>query len=135
VPTLRRMYEELASPKTITALRNPLSVVCSIVKAAGADMARRMPNQSAYRALCSTPPLIAVLNPILRLLRAAVLQGQVASVSCFGPVPSCYWLLVGRPTGPRLIPFSSLHPVTYGETFGAGLWPVSCFFLSFTGVT
>jgi hypothetical protein len=34
----------------------------------------------------------------------------------------------------RLRP-SPVLDLFYGETFGAGLWPVSCFFLLFTGVT
>jgi hypothetical protein len=63
-----------------------------------------------------------------------MLQGQVASVSCFRPVPSCYLSHAGRHTGDMASPVSRGDPVAYGESIGAWLCPVSVFFLSFTGI-
>jgi hypothetical protein len=59
---------------------------------------------------------------------APVLRGQVASASCFRPVPSCYLSRAGRLTRAMSSPVSGVHPVACGESIGAGLYPASCFF-------
>jgi hypothetical protein len=65
--------------------------------------------------------------------RRAVLQGQVASVSCFRPVPSCYLSRAGRLAGAMSSPVSCVHPVACGEASAPGCTRPPVFFLLFTG--
>jgi hypothetical protein len=62
-----------------------------------------------------------------------MLQGQVASVSCFRSIPSCYLSRAERPKDAMSSPVSCVHPVAYWKSIGARLCLASCFFLLFTG--
>ena len=67
--------------------------------------------------------------------RRAVLQGQVASVSCFRPVPSCYLSRAGRLAGAMSSPVSCVHPVACGEASAPGCTRPPVFFCYLQGNT
>src|SRR5262249_55076962 len=62
------------------------------------------------------------------------LQGQVAPFPCFGSVSPCYRRRAKPPDGRWGAPVSCFPPVAYGQITSAGLCPVSCFSLLFTGI-
>jgi hypothetical protein len=56
--------------------------------------------------------------------RSTPAQGQVAPVSCFRPVMSCYPRAAAvTPNASEAAPISYFHPVGYGGNADAGLYP------------
>jgi hypothetical protein len=63
--------------------------------------------------------------------RSTPAHGQVAPVSCFRPVMSCYPRAAAVTKRERGCAHFYFHPVGYGETADAGLYPRVLFFVCY----